>query len=65
MCQVSNFYGARKKQIQNFYVKLIHKWPLGNLRCICEDNIKMDIGEVGHVGVNWLQIGTSSGCFYQ
>jgi len=35
------------------------KRPLGRLRCRWEDNIKMDLREVGGVGDwSWLRIGT-------
>ena len=37
------------------------KRPMGRPRCRCEDNIKMDLQEVGGVvgiGWSWLRIGT-------
>ena len=40
------------------------KRPLGRLRHRCEDNIKMDLQEVGWVvwsGSSWLRIGTVGG----
>jgi hypothetical protein len=30
------------------------KRPLGRLRRLCADNIKMDLGEVGWGGVDWI-----------
>jgi hypothetical protein len=38
------------------------KRPLGRPRCMCEDNIKMDLREIGIDGANWIhlaQIGSS------
>ena len=32
------------------------KRPLGRLRCRCEDNIKMDLQEVGCWGVDWIKL---------
>jgi hypothetical protein len=32
------------------------KRPLGRPRCRWEDNIKMDLGEIGIDGVNWFQL---------
>jgi hypothetical protein len=39
--------------------------PLGRPRCRCKDNIKMDLGEIGWKGVDWilLRIGSSGGLF--
>jgi hypothetical protein len=40
------------------------KRPLGRPRRRWEDNIKMDLGEIGIDGVNWIrlaQVGTSGG----
>jgi hypothetical protein len=34
------------------------KKPLGRPRHRCVDNIKMDLGEVGWIGLVWLRIGT-------
>ena len=36
------------------------KGPLGRQRCRWEDNIKMDLQEVG-TGWSWLRIGTGGG----
>jgi hypothetical protein len=30
--------------------------PLGRPRRRCEDNIKMDLGEVEWVGINWIEL---------
>jgi hypothetical protein len=30
--------------------------PLGRPRCRYEDNIKMDLREIGFVGVNWIDL---------
>jgi hypothetical protein len=32
------------------------KRPLGRPRCRWEDNIKMDLGEIGIDGVNWIRL---------
>jgi hypothetical protein len=32
------------------------KRPLGRPRCRCEDNIKMDLREIGIDGANWIQL---------
>ena len=32
------------------------KRPLGRLRCRWEDNIKMDLGEVGCGGMDWIEV---------
>jgi hypothetical protein len=32
------------------------KRPLGRPRCSWEDNIKMDLREIGIDGVNWIQL---------
>jgi hypothetical protein len=37
------------------------KRPLGRPRCRWEGNIKMDLQEVGYVGISWLRIGTAGG----
>jgi hypothetical protein len=37
------------------------KKPLGRPRCRWEDNIRMDLREIGWTGLIWLRIGTSGG----
>jgi hypothetical protein len=32
------------------------KRPLGRHRCRWEDNIKMDFGEIGFDGMNWIRL---------
>jgi hypothetical protein len=39
------------------------KRPLGRPRRRWEDNIKMDLREIGWGGLFWLRIGTSGGLF--
>jgi hypothetical protein len=34
-----------------------HKRPLGRNRSRCEDNIKMDLREIGIDGANWIRLG--------
>jgi hypothetical protein len=36
--------------------RLEGKRPLGRSRRRCEDNIKMDLREIGIDGVNWIQL---------
>jgi hypothetical protein len=36
------------------------KRPLGRPRCRCEDNIKMDLREIGIDGVNWIELAQDS-----
>jgi hypothetical protein len=33
------------------------KRPLGRPRCRWEDNIKMDLGEIGWGGMDWIDLG--------
>jgi hypothetical protein len=51
---------ARMKEGRGVYRVLIGrpegKRPLGRPRRRCEDNIKMDLGEIGIDGANWIQL---------
>jgi hypothetical protein len=58
---------ARIGKMRNVYNILVGKRkgkrPLGRPRSRREDNIRMDLGEIGREGVDWmyLNIGTSGG----
>jgi hypothetical protein len=41
--------------------ELEEKKPLGKLRVKLDDNIKMDLKEIGWHGVNWICLGQDSG----
>jgi len=49
--------GERKGKDRVFIEKPEEKRPPGRPRCRCEDNIKMDLREVGAwTGLSWLRI---------
>ena len=57
-------YGGEERCIQDFGGKTEGKRPLGRPRRRWEDNIRMDLQEVGFGGMdgsNWLRIGTGGG----
>jgi hypothetical protein len=37
------------------------KRPLGALKCRCEDNIGMDLNEIGWEGVGWIYLAQNGG----
>jgi hypothetical protein len=43
-----------ERRVQGLVEKPEGKRPLGRPRCRCEDNIKMDLQEVGCRGMNWI-----------
>jgi hypothetical protein len=51
---------ARVEEGRGFYRVLVGrskgKRPLGRLRRRWEDNIKMDLGEIGIDGANWIRL---------
>jgi hypothetical protein len=52
-------YGGEETRIQGFWENLKEKKSLGKSRCRWEDNIKMDIQEIGWrvwTGLIWLRI---------
>jgi hypothetical protein len=53
--------GNRKDVYRVFEGKPEGKGPHGRPRCRWEDNIKMDLQEVGWTGLIWLRIGTGEG----
>jgi hypothetical protein len=57
-------YGGKERRIQGLVVKLEGKRPLGRPRRRWEDNIKIDLLEVGcgvWIGSSWLRIETGGG----
>ena len=57
-----NHMGERRGIYRVFIQKPEGKRPLGRPRCRWEDNIKMDLWEVGAwTGLSWLRIGTDGG----
>jgi len=49
-------YGGEERRIQSFGEKPEGKRPLGRLRSRWEDNIEMDLQEVGCEGMNWIEL---------
>jgi len=61
MSRACNTYGGEKRCIQGFCWEPLGKRPLGIPRRRWEDNIKMDLQEVGWgawTGLMWLMLGT-------
>ena len=57
-------YGERIGEYSVFVGKPEGRRPLGRPKRRCEDNIKMDLQEVGcgvRTGLRWLKIGTGGG----
>ena len=54
-------YGGEKRCIKGFLVgKPEEKRPLGRLRRSGEDNMKMDLQEVGRGGLDWIELAQDS-----
>jgi hypothetical protein len=49
-------HGERRSVKRIFIGRPEGKRPLGRPRCRWEDNIKMDIREIGINGANWIQL---------
>ena len=49
-------YGGEERLIQGSVGKLEGKRQLGRIRCRWEDNIKMDLQEVGCGGMDWIDL---------
>jgi hypothetical protein len=47
---------ARERRIQGFGGESEVKRPMGRFRCRWEDNIKMDLQEVGSGGMDWIEL---------
>jgi hypothetical protein len=54
-------YGGEERRIQGFAEKPERKRPLGRPRSRWEDNIKMDLQEVGCGCMNWIQLAQDKG----
>ena len=64
MGAVCSAYGGGESCVQDFGGNTEGKRPLGRRRCRWEDNIKMDLQEVGGgvwTGSSWLRIGIVGG----
>jgi hypothetical protein len=48
--------GAKRNVYRILVGKPKGKKPLGRVRYRCEDNIKMDLTEVGRAGMNWIDL---------
>jgi hypothetical protein len=49
-------YGGKERRVQGFGGETWGKRPLGRSACRWEDNIKMDLQEVGCVGMDWIEL---------
>jgi hypothetical protein len=49
-------HGVGERCLQGFVGKPEGKRPLGRPRRRWEDNIKLDLGEIGIDGVNWIRL---------
>ena len=49
-------YGGKERRIEGFGSRPKGKRPLGRPRRRWEDNIKMDLQEVGYGGMDWIEL---------
>ena len=56
MCGACSKYGGDERRIQDLVGKPEGKRPLGRSRRRWEDNIKMDLQEVGCWGMDWIEL---------
>ena len=49
-------YGGQERRLQVLVGKPEGNSPLGRLRCRWEDNIKVDLQEVGCGGMDWIEL---------
>ena len=56
MGEAYGMYGEKRGVNRVLVRKSEGKGPLGRPRCIWEDNIKMDLHEVGCGGVDWIEL---------
>jgi hypothetical protein len=54
-------HGGREKCLQGLVGRPEVKRPLGRPRRRRDDNIKMDLREIGRIGFGWHRIGSSDG----
>jgi hypothetical protein len=54
-------HGGGEVCLQGFGWETRRKRPLGRSRHMWEDNIKIDLREMGRTGFSWLMIGSSGG----
>jgi len=52
----SSAYGGGERCVHGFGGETWGKEPLGRPRCRWEDNIKMDLQEVGCGGMDWIDL---------
>jgi len=52
----SSAYGGGERCVQGFGGKPVGRRPLGRPRRRWEDNIRMDLREVGCGGVDWMEL---------
>ena len=56
MCGACSTYEGGERCIQGLVGRLDGKRPLGRPRRRWEDNIKIDLQEVGCGGINWIEL---------
>jgi hypothetical protein len=56
MDRVCSTNGEKRNMFRLLIGKPEGKGPLGRRRCRWEDNIRMDLGEMGWVGVDWIDL---------
>jgi len=56
MCGACSTHGRDQKHLQFLVVKPETKRPLGRPRCRWQDNIRMELSEVGREGVEWMHL---------
>ena len=56
MSEACSTYGGRRCLYRALVGKLKRKRPLERPRCRWEDNVKMDVQEVGYGGIHWIDL---------
>ena len=56
MCVAYIAYGGGQRRVQDFGGDTWGKRPLGRPRCRWENNIKMDLQEMGCGGMDWIDL---------
>ena len=49
-------YGGEERRVQGFGGETWRKETTGETKCRWEDNIKMDLREVGRGGMGWIKV---------